>query len=337
MTQISIANIGNYPRIGEDKDQQRYRRGFGHFERKDISAHAFRDVEQSVAQEIIREQLLCNLDEVTDGLIGWQDPISHFCKNVVGIETAGLARYLNTNFYYRVPVIVSKPRMKEPILAKEFQFAQSVSNKPIRAVITGPLTLAAHVASDIKSFEKISDRIKFFTALVKKEIKSLLGAGARTIQIDEPFLPLLPTALPWVRKSLEEIIPEETSAKFILALYFSPLANLWDALQTLPVQGFNLDFTSDGAKLYRAVLEKPGTKEIGFGLIDARSTKMETVEAVAQMLRRWMERNPNRDCTLTPSAGLELLPRNTAFEKLSLLLKVRNILMPSARPETVHG
>jgi hypothetical protein len=72
MPELRTAHIGSYPRIGESKDQQRYRRGYGHFERKEISAHAFRDVEQSVIHELILEQIAAGVDEVTDALLQQQ-------------------------------------------------------------------------------------------------------------------------------------------------------------------------------------------------------------------------------------------------------------------------
>src|SRR5204863_694217 len=98
MMRLLTANIGSYPRIGEHKDHERHRRGMTHFLNKDISAHAFRDVEQSVIHEAINEQIEAGLDEITDGLISWQDPISHFCAKMNGFKITGLARYFDTNF-----------------------------------------------------------------------------------------------------------------------------------------------------------------------------------------------------------------------------------------------
>src|ERR1700679_2065113 len=65
MAQLLIANVGSLPRVGDDKDEQRHRRARAHFERKEISAHAFRDVEQSITQELVQRQLTYGLDEIT--------------------------------------------------------------------------------------------------------------------------------------------------------------------------------------------------------------------------------------------------------------------------------
>jgi methionine synthase II (cobalamin-independent) len=117
MTQILAANTGGFPRIGENKDEQRYRRGMTHWLKKEISAHAFRDVEQSVIQEVIREQIDAGLDEITDGLIGWPDPISFFCQNISGNPSPATAR--------RTPAARPAPR---PAAAKAHHCPSSLAS-----------------------------------------------------------------------------------------------------------------------------------------------------------------------------------------------------------------
>lgn len=326
MKTLITSNIGSLPRIGEEKDHQRFRRGYGHFERKEISAHAFRDVQQSVIHELIREQENCELDEVTDGLVSWNDPISHFCNHHTGFELAGLTRYFQTNFYYRRPLIVSTPRFKGPLLAREYEFAKTITRKPVRAVLTGPYTLASHTGSTLKSFKKLASRLDFFTSVIAQEVKALVAAGALIIQIDEPSLAAKPEDLRLVQKCLETIAPFKQNAKIILALYFSPLASLWKGLQSLPVDGINVDLTIDGAALFKNMEGAPGQKEIGLGLVDALNTKLESVETLIPLVQRWLEVTPADITRLTPSAGLELLPRGAALGKLAALNKLRNAL-----------
>ena len=205
MTQLLLASIGSYPRIGENKDQQRHRRAVAFFQNKEISAHAFRDVEQSVIQEIVREQIEAGLDEVTDGLVSWIDPISHLCSKLSGFEMTGLSRYFDSNFYYRVPMIVSKPKRKGPLLLPEYQFAQGISNKPVRVVITGPLTLACHTTSQVPSFNSLASRVAFFSEIIANEIANLADNGASLIQIDEPVITTSPELFPLLKKGMETI------------------------------------------------------------------------------------------------------------------------------------
>lgn len=332
MSSLILANIGSFPRVGEDKDHQRYRRGYGHFERKEISAHAFRDVVQSVVQEIVRDQETCFLDQVTDGLVSWEDPISHFCKNVSNVKRTGLARYFNTNFYVRRPSFTSKPRFNGPVVADEFLFSKTVTMKTVRAVVTGPITLAAHTDADFKPYAQATTRAEFFTDVICEEVEALAAAGAKVIQIDEPCLGAPGASLKLAHKLLTKIAAKKGAATLTLAIYFFPLAKLWNALQTLPVDGLQVDMTKDGEALFKTMLAKPGTKEVGLGILDSLNTKLEPVEKTAEMVKRWIDVSPATSVTVTPSAGLEFLPRASALAKLGVLNALRSQLQPSAEP-----
>ena len=324
MTHILTANIGSYPRIGEDKDQQRHRRGLANFENKEISAHAFRDVEQSVIQEIIQEQVVSGLDEVTDGLVSWADPISHFTKNTSGITFEGYHRYFDSNFYYQKPVFSSKPHTKGTILAKEFEYAQKISAKPVRVVLTGPFTLACHTGGTIAPYNNLASRMQFFGDLLLEEIHTLVKQGAKTIQMDEPSLAQYPDQIPVAKKVLEKLFHAISPARAVLALYFSPVAPLIPQVLSWPIQMLQLDFTMDGKNVLEKLLSLPTQMMIGFGLLNARTIHLEGSDAMKSVLKSYIDKWNPATLYVTPSAGLEFLPQNIAISKLQVLSNVRD-------------
>jgi len=336
MSQLLTANIGSYPRIGEEKDQQRHRRGLAHFEAKEISAHAFRDVQQSVIHELIREQVTAGVDEVTDGLVAWADPIFHFCKNSTGIESGGLSRYFGTNFYYRLPVIRSKPRFKDAVIAPEFQLAKGISNRTVRAVLTGPYTLAALSSSSLKPYNKLAERMGYFTDLIANEIKTLVLAGASRIQIDEPALVGRPEDFPLFKKSLKALTAVKGSAQLILAFYFGSIFPFYDELHGLEIDGLNIDLTTEQSKLFDRMLAHPPGCPVGLGLVDAMVTKLETSETIVELIRRWLDRTAAQTLFVTPSTGLEHLPRPSAFAKLQLLAHAKAAVLQPSSTGTAH-
>ncbi|MCB4756589.1 MAG: hypothetical protein LHV69_06105 [Elusimicrobia bacterium] len=323
MSQFLIANIGSYPRTGETKDQQRHRRALQFFQTGEISKHALRDIEQSVVQEIVREQIEAGLDEVTDGLVSWPDPISRLPSKLRGFKTGGLRRYFNANFYYRIPIIVSKPKRKKPLLIDDYEFAQGISNKPLRVVLTGPLTLAVHSNSSMKSYSSVQKRLPLFCDILQEEIDGLIKAGAKLIQIDEPSLTTHPQHLPLVEKCLERFFGSFSQARLILAVSFGAIGSLIDALLYFPIHALNLDLTYDGKKLIDDLLKKKTRLIIGFGAINARTTRLEPVDPILKTLRQYIETHNPPLCYLTPSTGLEFLPRDIAFQKLKLLAKIK--------------
>lgn len=326
MSHLSAASIGSYPRTGEDKDQQRYPRALGHFERKELSAHAVRDVEQSVAQEIIREQLDAGVDEATDGLIAWPDPISRFTRHLSNVRTGGLARYFDNNFYYRVPLIGGKPKIGPAVSSAEFHFAQSVSNKPIRAVLTGPVTLALHTRASVKPYDRLAARVELFTEVIAREAAALAAEGAAVIQIDEPSLVAHPEHAGLLAAAAAKIAAARGQSKLAIALYFGSPAPVLNALKELPFDMWQVELLGDTAGLLARLSEAPGHVTIGLGILDGRSTVIEPVEAVAAPLAAWLSQRSDKSHVLSPSCGLEFLFRATAAAKLRRLVDIRRHL-----------
>ncbi|MBI2544234.1 MAG: methylcobamide--CoM methyltransferase, partial [Candidatus Rokubacteria bacterium] len=95
--QLILSTAGSYPRIGDVPDLQRHRRAYAQRERGDISAEELRKVEDEVVAGVIREQIEAGIEVVTDGLIRWYDPYSHFARGLEGVEINGLLRLFDTN------------------------------------------------------------------------------------------------------------------------------------------------------------------------------------------------------------------------------------------------
>lgn len=334
MPQIRTAHIGSYPRTGDHKDQQRHRRGLAHFLNKDISAHAFRDVVQSVVQEVIQEQLTAGLDEVTDGLIAWLDPISHVTTKLGGVKQGGLARYFDTAVHYRIPILTGTLRRKEPLIVEEFQHAKSLSHKPVRTVLPGPLTLAALSTAATKALDKPAARADAFTDILEKEIEALAAAGAPIIQIDEPFLLRQPADIPKFQKALDRFKKKAGTSRLVVLINFLPPNPKLEILNDFIAADLNIDITTEPKARLDQI--KPAGRRIEFGVINSASTRADNLDELHAALLAWLEKNPLDTVTLTPSAGLELVSREVAFEKLRRLasLKERFSEKSSAIP---HG
>jgi len=326
MSQLSAASIGSYPRTGEDKDQQRFPRALGHFERKEISAHALRDVEQSVAQEIIREQLDAGVDEVTDGLIKWPDPISRFTQHLSSTRSTGLGRYFDNNFYYRVPVITGKPKIGPAVSPIEFRFARDVSNKPVRAILTGPLTLALHVEAEAKAYTKLAARVEFFTDVIAQEVAGLAAENATIIQIDEPSLAAHPEHLSLVKSASARLAAVKGKSRLAIALYFGSPLPVVDALKDLPFDVWHIDLTLNRPETLAKLASAPKTVAVGLGVLDGRSSLLESADAVAASINGWLAERTGAVHYLSASCGLEFLPRKAASAKLQRLSDIRRQL-----------
>jgi 5-methyltetrahydropteroyltriglutamate--homocysteine methyltransferase len=144
-------------------------------------------------------------------------------------------------------------------------------------------------------------------------------AGAAFIQLNEPAIVKHKTDLPLFLRAIERTL-EGVTAERALYVYFGDVDGLYPQVLNLPIDVLGLDFVA-GARNPEVLKTAPFTKTLGLGLIDARNTKMESVEQVVEGLRRVQEIVSLDRVRLSPSCGLEFLPREVAQAKLARMVE----------------
>lgn len=326
---LLTTNHSSYPRIGSNAEEQALRQAIAQRERGQNADADVRAAEDRLVLLALRDQETAGLDIVTDGLIRWNDPISHLAAKLEGAQVNGLHRYFDTNFYVRRPVVRGKLVRSQPLVLGEFQWAAQRSARPVKAVLTGPCTLARLSLQEGNCVSPESLIFSYAEAL-SAEVAELAAAGARTIQIDEPGLVKYPADWPLAREALTLIAASKGNAELGLATYFGDAAPVYSQLQELPFDTLTFDFTY--SRNLPQVIEAEGSpKPLSFGLLDGRNTKLEDKAVVARGLERMLARVAPERCTLTTSCGVEYLPRDRAYLKLKLLTSIKNSLLGEPR------
>jgi len=320
--ELILTHAGSYPRIGDSPELQRHRRAYAQWERSEITEEAFRKVEDEVTAEVIREQIEAGVELPTDGQIRWYDPYSHFARGLEGIEINGLLRLFDTNFYFRQPVVKGPVRRRRPILLGEYAFARSVSSRPVKPVLTGPYTLARGSILE-GGYATFFALVLAYAEVLSEEVKDLAGAGASMIQVDEPAILRHPEDMALFREALAFLARAKGGTSLLLQASFGDAAPLYPELQALPVDVLSLDFTYS-PKLARLIAEAGSSKVLGLGVIDGRNTRPETPETVFPVLDRVLPKLPTGRGYLSPSCGLEFLPRERARAKLETMRQLRD-------------
>ncbi|MCH7761071.1 methylcobamide--CoM methyltransferase [candidate division TA06 bacterium] len=309
--------IGNYPKIPNRPRPAKLRNAITRFDSGEITLKDLKGVEDEVTLEVIEEQIDAGVELITDGMIRWEDGQTYLARGIQGFSINGLIRYFDTNTYYRQPVVEGDLEWVGPITARDYEFAQKGSKSPVKAVLTGPYTLAL-----LSKDEHYRDRKRLVMALAKslsKEAKALEERGVPWIQIDEPALLLNKEDFPLVLEAIGEIT-QDLQVKSALFLYYDDIEGLYPQILQLPVDLIGLDFVM-GEKNFEILRKAPFTKSLGFGIIDARNTKRETVEEIVEKIGKIREIVPLDRIHVSPNCGLEFLPREVAYEKLVLMVK----------------
>jgi len=326
--ELFLCNHSSYPRIGDDAEHQLLRRTLAQRDKGEKTEEAVRAAQDRMTELALAEQVEAGLDLVTDGQIRWSDPISHLAAKLSGVRINGLLRFFDTNFYFRQPVVQGKLERTDPLVVEEFKFAQEKSTRPVKAVLTGPYTLARHSIEEDGGAGGLDRMLEAYTAALAAEVAALAVGGATVIQVEEPALLKFPDDFPRLERSVTALAMSKASAQLALVLYFGDPAPIYDHLQTLPVDLLGLDFTYN-PRLVDSVASNGTARTLVLGLVDGRNTRLEDPSALARQLERLARGADLSRAYLSPSCGLEHLPRDRARQKLRHLTAIRNTFLGS--------
>ncbi len=309
---VETTVVGSYPKPPDEGSTFTLRKTLHALEGGGATPEDLDRARDDLVRQVISEQEDAGIDIVTDGHGRWDDLLTPFARHIAGFEIGGLLRWFDNNVYYRRPVCVGPVEWRGPSSVDALKFAQSVATKPVKAVIPGPLTFAR-----LSVDEHYDDHAAFVTAIagvLAQEAFELEAAGAKYIQIDEPALLGAPEDLELARTALSIVTGELESAETTLATYFGDAKRLGAELFDLPVDGFGLDLIS-GSENFELISSLPEGKHLQAGIVDARNTKLEDVSELRSTIERLAGVAGGR-LRVSPSSGLEFLPREKARAKL---------------------
>lgn len=324
--------VGSYPKVTED-NQENLPGVIDRWQKQQVDDAGLEQALVGATRRVIQEQEKAGIDLITDGQIRWEDLTAPVGAKLRGVKLGGLRRYFDNNVYYRRPLVSATPTWTAPILVDWFKLAKGVATKPLKVALPGPLTFTVMAEDSRNGQAKPEQLLREVAAALRKEVEALAAAGATQIQLDEPALePNQPMAAAGIQ-AINEVFRGITATRWV-ALYFHDVTPLVSKLAAIEADVLSLDLVT-GPALAGRLSALP--QQIALGVLDARNTKLESVDAVATLAERAL-----RQCQggrgdrawLTPNCGLEFLPHARALQKLDLLVSVARRVMGS---DPVHA
>jgi 5-methyltetrahydropteroyltriglutamate--homocysteine methyltransferase len=221
----------------------------------------------------------------------------------------------------RPPIIVGDISRPEPMTVREYQVAQSLTAKPVKGMVTGPVTILnwSYPRTDIGKRE-----IAFQIALaLRDELDDLERAGARAIQVDEPALreglPISPRLreeyLEWAVDAFKLATSHvEPSTQIHTHMCYSEFGEIMEAIDALDADVISIENArSDDAALQRLASFGYG-RAVGPGVYDIHSPVVPEVDFIKEKITSFIRHlDPQRvwvnpDCGLKTRAWDEVLP-----------------------------
>ena len=279
-------------------------------------------LEAKATKDVIALQEELGIDVLVDGEMYRGDMATYFAENLDGFTISGLVRSYG-NRYYRKPIVVSPIKFKEPITTDRWQFAQSLTQKPMKAILTGPYTMM-----DWSFNEYYDNREETAIALAEAlhlEVKALYDAGARHIQVDEPALSVRPEEVGLVQKTLA-VVTDGIDAKFYVHVCYGDFHKIYPRILDLPCHHLDLELANSQYDLFDMFKENPFTKELGMGVIDVHTQTLETVDQVKQRIINALEYLPPDQIMIDPDCGLKTRTWDEAKAKLSAMVEAVHLV-----------
>ena len=287
------------------------------FAKGEISREKLRELEQQATRETIQLQEELGIDILVHGEMERGDMTTYFAENWEGFKISSPVRSYG-NRYYRKPVVVGKLRRPKPTTVEYFQYAQSLTPKPVKGMLTGPYTMC-----DWSFNEYYRDREDLTMALaeiIHDEVADLEKVGAKYIQIDEPAISTRPEELDLAIKAMK-VVTAGVKAKTISHICYGDFTVIYPKILELPVDQLDLEFANNKF-LHLDIFKIPKfTKEIAVGVVDVHSHRIETKEEVKQNIKMALQVFAPQQVYIDPDCGLKTRTWDEARAKLKVMVE----------------
>jgi 5-methyltetrahydropteroyltriglutamate--homocysteine methyltransferase len=313
--------IGSLPQTAE------VRRERARFKRGESTPEQYQAFLEACTADAVRRQEEIGIDVLVHGEFERNDMVEYFGEQLEGalVTAHGWVRSYGSRCV-KPPILFGDILREKPMTVAMSRYAQSLTNKPMKGMLTGPVTILQW------SFVR-DDQPRSYTALqlalaIGDEVVDLESAGLRVIQVDEPALreglPLRKAEhaayLAWAEHAFRTSVCGASDATQIHThMCYAEFDDIIDSIIALDADVISLEMTRSQLSLLEAFRSRAYPNEIGPGVYDIHSPNVPTRAEVEALLTRSLEVfKPeqlwvNPDCGLKTRAWDEVVPSLTAL------------------------
>ncbi|MCH8950065.1 MAG: methionine synthase [Chloroflexi bacterium] len=282
-----------------------------------LSREELDELERQATREVIALQEEIGIDILVDGEMARGDMVVFFAEHLEGMEVGGLVRSYG-NRYYHKPVVKGRVRWTAPMTVDMWRYAQSLTDKPVKGMLTGPYTMVEW--SFLEGYDDFRSAVLEMARAVNHEALELDRAGATFIQIDEPALS---TRLDDIDLAIEAmgIATEGLKAQTATHVCYGDFVSAYPRFFDMPVKQFDMEMANSSHDLVELLKTKgfPEDKEIAWGVVDVHSHEIETVDQVVAEIKRGLEVLPPERLYIDPDCGLKTRTWDESADKLRVI------------------
>ena len=308
LPEFPTTTIGSFPQTQDVKaNRSAYRRG-------DISREEYIAFNKKKIAECVAWQEEIGLDVLVHGEYERNDMVEYFGEALGGFlftQKAWVQSYGTR--CVKPPIIWGDVYRRNPITVEWSVYAQSLTRKPMKGMLTGPVTILnwSFPREDISIKESIAQ----IALAIRDEVLDLEADGIRIIQIDEAALreklPLrksdwyteyLDFAIPAFRLTHSGVKPE---TQIHTHMCYSEFTDIITAIDDMDADVITFEASRSDLQILDALREKHFETEVGPGVYDIHSPRVPDVQEIANALNIMLTKIEKDKLWVNPDCGLK--------------------------------
>jgi 5-methyltetrahydropteroyltriglutamate--homocysteine methyltransferase len=325
--------IGSFPQTTEiRKVRADYKAGR-------ISIEEYENFINKEIRKAIEIQEKIGLDVLVHGEFERTDMVEFFAEKLQGfaITKNGWVQSYGSRFV-RPPIIYGDVWRKKPLILKETLYAQTLTKKPVKGILTGPITLLqwSYPRKDI-SKEEIAYQIAL---ALNEEVMELEKAGIKIIQIDEPAfregMPLKKAKVnqyfDWAIKSFRIVTHSvKPETQIHTHMCYSDFNDIIEKIYELDADVISIEASRSRGEILKAFENFRYDRGIGIGVYDIHSPRVPKLEEIIEIVERSIKLIDISLLWINPDCGLKTRGWQETIASLNNMVKVAFLLRESFR------
>lgn len=302
LPKFPTTTIGSFPQTSE------IRAARAKLNKKQISEAEYEEFIKKEIEHVVRFQERIGLDLLVHGEPERNDMVQYFGEQFQGFvftQNGWVQSYGSR--YVRPPIIVSDVSRPGPVTVKWSSYAQSLTSKPMKGMLTGPVTILnwsfprADISRELQCMQ--------LALALRDEVIDLEKAGIKAVQVDEPALreglPLrkadwdayLKWALPSFKLSTAGVTDSlQTHSHFC----YSDFDDIFPSIQALDADVISIEASKSDMKLLKTFKQYGYSNQIGPGVYDIHSPRVPSEQEIKDRIAAMLEILPENLLVINP-------------------------------------
>lgn len=298
--------IGSFPQSSEVRKQR------ADFRAGRISSREYEHFVEGKIAEVVSFQEEVGLDVLVHGEFERTDMVEFFAQKLCGMATTSQGWIISYGTrVYRPPIVYGDVSRSAPMTVKEIAYAQSLTKKPMKGMLTGPVTIIAW--SFVRDDIPVSEVAYQIALCLQDEIKDYEKAGIGIAQIDEPaFREKAPIKkhdwdeyFAWAIRAFRLSSQAQAGTQIHTHMCYSEFGEIIPWIAQMDFDVITIEASRSRGDILEHFEGVGFDRQIGLGVWDIHSPAVASVEDMRGIVRRALRLFPCEKFWLNPDCGLK--------------------------------